>query len=108
MKSKTLFLPLLFVVLHLHLGGLPAFAATFPVTTTNDTGAGSLRQAIVDANANPGPDIITFNIASGGLSILPASALPIVSDPVTIDGSTQPGFAGAPLIELAGVSAGAG
>ncbi|HMJ88212.1 MAG TPA: hypothetical protein VK530_00265, partial [Candidatus Acidoferrum sp.] len=65
MKSKTQIFSVLFVALHL--GGLTAFAATFPVTITNDIGAGSLRQAIVDANANAGPDIITFNIASGGL-----------------------------------------
>src|SRR5688572_23214049 len=37
-------------------------AATFTVTNTNDSGAGSLRQAILDANANPGQDMISFNI----------------------------------------------
>jgi len=36
-------------------------AATFTVTNILDTGAGSLRQAIVDANANPGSDTITFD-----------------------------------------------
>lgn len=106
MISKTLLLPVLLVVLHM---GTPhASAAIFQVTVTNDAGAGSLRQAILDANANAGPDIIAFNIISGGLTIFPASALPIVSEAVTIDGATQPGFAGAPLIELAGASAGAG
>src|SRR5439155_12617745 len=38
----------------------------------------------------------------------PLSPLPAVTDPVTIDGTTQPGFAGSPLIELNGSSAGAG
>ena len=38
------------------------FAATFIVTNTNDSGAGSLRQAITDANASPGTDTIAFNI----------------------------------------------
>ena len=38
--------------------------ATFTVTTTTDGGAGSLRQAIIDANANPGTDTITF-VGSG-------------------------------------------
>src|SRR5215471_6308886 len=35
---------------------------TFVVTNTNDSGAGSLRQAILDANANAGADTINFNI----------------------------------------------
>lgn len=41
----------------------PAAAATYTVTNTADTGAGSLRQAIADANGTPGvPDTIAFNI----------------------------------------------
>jgi hypothetical protein len=43
-------------------------AATFTVTSTSDSGAGSLRQAIVDANANPGADTIAFNITGAGVS----------------------------------------
>jgi hypothetical protein len=39
-------------------------AATFSVTNTNDSGAGSLRQAITDANSNPGAD--TINISATG------------------------------------------
>src|SRR6185295_18383133 len=39
-------------------------ATTFVVTNTDDAGSGSLRQAILDANANPGSDLITFNIGS--------------------------------------------
>lgn len=43
---------------------LPLSAATFTVTNTNDSGAGSLRQAIDDANsAGAGPHNIEFNIA---------------------------------------------
>ena len=42
-------------------------AAIFTVTTTADSGAGSLRQAILDANANPGPDEIRFNIEANCL-----------------------------------------
>lgn len=82
-------------------GQLTASAATtFVVTNTNDGGGGSLRQAILDANANPGSDLITFNIGSGLQTITPASALPAISDPVIVDGTTQPGFAGIPLIEI--------
>ncbi|MEO8434757.1 MAG: Calx-beta domain-containing protein, partial [Pyrinomonadaceae bacterium] len=82
---------------------------TFVVTNTNDSGAGSLRQAIIDANAALGVDTITFNIPGPGVhTITPSSALPIIFDPVTIDATTQPGFAGQPLIELNGASAGSG
>jgi hypothetical protein len=85
-------------------------AVTFTVTTTADSGPGSLRQAILDANATPDADAITFNIAGSGVkTISPASGLPTISQPVTIDGWTQggPGYAGPPLIELNGTSAGA-
>src|SRR5262249_35562970 len=63
------------------------------VTATDDSGPGSLRQAILDANAafNSG-DTITFSIpGTGAHTILPSSALPAISDPVTIDGFSQPG-----------------
>ena len=67
-------------------------AATFTVTNTNDSGAGSLRQAIDDANASPGLDTIAFNIPLAGIhTIAPATELPAVSDPVLLDGYTQPG-----------------
>jgi hypothetical protein len=75
------------------------FAAVFTVTNTNDTGAGSLRQAILDANASPG-STIGFSIGTGQQTITPASDLPIVTAPTTIDGSTQPGYAGTPLIRV--------
>jgi hypothetical protein len=67
-------------------------AGTFTVTNTNDSGPGSLRQAIIDANANSGADNIAFNIAAAGVqAITPATALPTITDPVVIDGYTQPG-----------------
>jgi hypothetical protein len=75
-------------------------ATTFVVTRTDDSGPGSLRQAILDANANPGSDLLTFNIGTGLKTITLASKLPDVTDPVVIDGTTQPGFTGIPLIEL--------
>jgi hypothetical protein len=85
---------------------LTAPMATLTVTNTSDGGAGSLRQAILDANANPGLDEIRFTIGSGAQAIAPASALPTITDPVVIDGTTQPGFAGTPIIELDGSKAG--
>ena len=67
-------------------------AATYTVTTTADSGAGSLRQAITDANGSPGHDDIAFNITGSGVhTIAPATALPTITDQVTIDGYTQPG-----------------
>src|SRR5262245_60859199 len=76
-------------------------AATFTVTTTNDSGAGSLRQAILDANANAGPDTIVFAIPGSGVhTIAPTSGLPTVMQPTTLDATTQPGYAGTPLIEI--------
>lgn len=85
---------------------LGAHAATFTVTNTAPAGAGSLRQALLDANAGAGPDTIAFAIASGPQTIAPTNALPVITDTVTIDGSTQPGFASAPLIEIVGTNAG--
>src|SRR5262249_24792850 len=84
---------------------IAAPAATFLVTNTNDSGAGSLRQAILNANAAAGADVINFQIGTGAKTITLLSALPLISSPVTIDGGSQPGYAGAPIIELSGNNA---
>jgi hypothetical protein len=69
-----------------------AHAATFAVTNTDDGGHGSLREAILDANARPGPDTITFNIPGAGPhEISPRSALPAITEAVHIAGFSQPG-----------------
>jgi hypothetical protein len=103
---------------------------TFMVLNTADSGPGSLRQAITDANNAPGADQIDFNIPTsdpgftppsngvpGFWTITPASALPTIArDPatpstpnsLTIDGTTQPGYAGRPIIQIVGSNAGAG
>ena len=61
------------------------------VTNTNDSGAGSLRQAILDANNTPGVDIILFDIAASQPHLISlGSALPIITDAVTIDASSEP------------------
>jgi hypothetical protein len=70
---------------------LPA-GQEFVVTNTNDSGAGSLRQAILDANANPGADLVKFDIPGAPPhKIQPLTDLPEITDPVTIDGYTQAG-----------------
>jgi hypothetical protein len=80
------------------------------VTNTLDVGAGSLRQAILDVNAaQPGPQPlhILFNIGGNGVqTITPLSALPALTKPTILDGTTQPLYPGTPLIELNGSSAG--
>jgi hypothetical protein len=71
--------------------------STFVVINTAAAGAGSLRQAILDANATPGTNEIDFNIGGGGAqTIHPTGVLPSVTRPVVIDGASQPGFAGSP------------
>jgi len=82
-----------------------AAAATFSVTNTHDTGAGSLHQAILDANAGgAGPHTITFDIPGSDVhTITLATPLPDVdvgSGGLIIDGTTQPGYAGSPLVDL--------
>lgn len=98
-----------------------AFGATFTVTSTGDTGDSNtadgvcndgsggctLRAAIQQANAAAGADAIHFSIGVGVKTIKPGSPLPAVAAGTTINGTTQPGFAGTPIIELDGSAAGA-
>ena len=88
---------------------LQGAAATLTVSNTSATGPGSLQQAMLDANAANGLDMIAFQIPGAGVhTIAPVSALPAITDPVVIDGTTQPGFTGTPLIEINGAFAGLG
>jgi Calx-beta domain len=81
--------------------------ATFTVVNTNATGAGSLQFAILDANETPGADVISFNIpGTGPFTISPTASLPTITEAVTIDSTTQPGYAGQPLVIINGTSAG--
>lgn len=83
-------------------------AMTFIVNNTSDSGGGSLRDAITLANGNPGADTITFNIpgvAPHTINVL--SALPAITESVTINGTSQVDFAGTPVVELSGIIAGA-
>ncbi len=83
---------------------------TFTVTSANDTNDGtcnathcSLREAINASNANPDKDTIAFNISgTPPFTIQPATPLPLIFNAVIIDGTTQPGFSGVPLIVLNG------
>jgi hypothetical protein len=102
----------------LALAAAPASAATFTVTNVSDSGAGSLRQAILEANAYPGSHRIVFAVPGAGVhAIAPVSELPAVAQSVTIDGYTQPGSRpndllnaddAVILVELSGAAAPAG
>ena len=79
--------------------------ATFTVTTTSDSGAGSLRQAILDATN--GTDTIEFQIpGSPPFTIMPTLALPRLTSPVIINATTQPGYVDQPVVVLDGTLAG--
>jgi parallel beta-helix repeat protein len=95
--------------------------STFSVTNVNDSGAGSLRQAILNANnhylathvnvlpqlapSQTPADVIQFRIGSGVQRIKVLSPLPPLYDDVVVDGTTQPGYLGKPLIVLSGTPA---
>lgn len=88
--------------------------STFVVNTTDDFDDGncdeahcSLREAINTANTRASADTIIFNIPGDPpYSIQPQSPFPDLTDPVVIDGTTQPEFSGSPVIELDGTNAG--
>jgi hypothetical protein len=102
-----------------------ALLSTFWVTNTGDNGGvnpvpgastGTLRQAIVDADAAAAgtaahPDQIDFNIpstdpgyltSSRSFLIMPTTALPVITDAVVLDGTSEPGFIGTPKIVVNG------
>jgi parallel beta-helix repeat protein len=96
---------------------ISASANTITVTGTGDgfgvDGQCTLAEAITAANNNavvnecaagsPGLDTIAFNIGGGGAQTIQlAASLPFISDPVNVDGTTQPGFTSMPLITISG------
>ncbi len=73
------------------------------VTSTGDSGPGTLREALLNALSNPGPDSILFNIpdsdpgfdpATGSWFITPSTFLPELLDETVIDGGSQRRFQG--------------
>ncbi len=75
-----------------------ALLATFTVTNVQDAGAGSLRQAVADANAANGADDIVFNVPLPGAGIVLGSQL-VIDDDVTIDGTNLAPAGGTMLID---------
>jgi len=103
-ESTRVLVKLLALSLVLFSSAASAVPQIFTVTNTADAGAGSLRQAILDANENTGADTIAFNIPGSDsgcnavthvCTIKPTAAnaatWPRVTSPVTIDGYSQPG-----------------
>jgi len=89
--SKYLFIEkplgtIIFILLYLIIIIPSALAqTTYTVSNTSDAGAGSLRQAILDAEANAGGDIIDFAVADGSTISL-SSALPTITEDLDING----------------------
>ncbi len=80
-----------------------AFTTTVTVTTTNESGPGSLREALLMANASMTPVEIDFAVS--GVITEQTSLLPSISKPVFINGASAPGFLGSPRIGLNGYCA---
>ena len=104
MKSISNWFVTITIIIIVLFGGSSVEAQTsiFTVTNLNNSGSGSLRQAILDANANPGPDTIVFDVA--GTINFPDSQLFLTdaTGGTTIDGTTAPGYAGSPVVVLSG------
>jgi Right handed beta helix region len=71
--------------------------SAFNVSNLNDSGNGSLRQAILNANASHGADTINFTVTG---TIVLSSALPNITGTVNIDGTSAPGFVTTPVVEV--------
>jgi hypothetical protein len=76
-----------------------AQAGIFIVSNTNPFGFGSFNDAILNANFTPGKDTIVFNIAGAGPHILNPNGdfFPRITDPVFINGYSQPGSTPGPI-----------
>jgi hypothetical protein len=84
--------------------------AVFTVTTVADNGDnlnptdGSLRAAIVSANITAGADSIVFNLGGTGVRTIDLTQpLPAITEAVSLDATTQSGYAGIPVVELNGL-----
>jgi hypothetical protein len=79
--------------------------ATYTVINTSDSGSGSFRQAILDANFSHASSTIEFRLSGGGVqTFTPSSAYPALTVPVIIDGTTEAGYHDSPLIVLDGIN----
>jgi hypothetical protein len=70
----------------LALGVAPAYATDFVVTDAGDSGPGTLRQAVLDANANAGPHTISFALPTGATIGLTSGEIEFSGPDVTVQG----------------------
>jgi len=103
-------------------GALAPAGVTYTVTSTGTggdtnvhdgvchaaTNTCTLRAAIEQANSHAGKDTIRFKIGHGLKTITPSPALPAIKDAAVVDATSQPGWAGFPMIVLNGASSGSG
>jgi uncharacterized repeat protein (TIGR01451 family) len=79
------------------------------VSTADDGSSGTLRWAILQVNSDTVPGTIQFDVPGAGVQVLGVSSpLPALTRQVVIDGTTQPGYDGQPLIQIDGSTAGQG
>jgi len=98
-----IWMPLLLSTALFGLTAEPAAANIYTVTTTDDAGTNSLRWAIEQANAHAGPDSVTFNLPGSGVrTIAVLTPLPALAASTSILGTSQPGYAGTPLVRIDG------
>ncbi len=106
MEKKLHILPIVIFLTMVH--SRSTDAATHTVINTNDSGAGSLRQAIIDANADAGPTrLINFAIpGTPPFVITPLTFFDLIVVPnTTVDGTSQAGWApNSPVIVIDGSS----
>ena len=71
------------------------------------TGLARCAKLSLTPTPRAGADTIVFNIPGAGVKVINlVTPLPEITEPVVIDGATQPGYAGSPLIELDGDACG--
>jgi hypothetical protein len=102
--KKTMLLMGLVMVCVFASGSGTVSAGMYTVTNTNDTGVGSLRQAITDANGSTEPSSIVFHIpqsdagydaGTGTWTIKPKSKIPAITKAgLAVDGGSQAVFIG--------------
>jgi hypothetical protein len=82
--------------------------STMLVTNLYDHGAGSLRAALLAVNrdtANLTPDVIRFDLTgTAPYTIHLNSELPVITHPLFLDGTSQPGYAGTPIVRVDGTN----
>jgi hypothetical protein len=85
------------------LGSREMLSAFYVSNTSSDSGVqGSLPWALLQANNTPGLDYIDFDLPGGGPHVITLGQTLFLNDQVVIDGTTQPGYAGSPLVYVEG------